>query len=103
MKKMKENSSSAKARIIGSALLLTSSVVLTVFAIKIDVLDLNQITSTKTIGRMLLGPGRSSGSSTNFGQQSRKSIVAAPMPNAVTPAPGSGEYVGFEVFEAPGT
>jgi hypothetical protein len=100
---MKKNLSSTAARITASTLLLVSSVVLTLVAIKVDVLDLNHITSTKTIGPMLLGPGRSSGSLTNFGRQSRKSIVAAPMPNAVTPAPGSGEYVGFELFEAPGT
>jgi hypothetical protein len=100
---MKRNASSTIARITASALLLVSSLVLTLVAIKIDVVDLGQIARAKEIGPMLLGPGRSSNLSANFSKQSRKSIVAAPAPLAVTPAPTSGEYVGFELFEAPGT
>src|SRR5260370_29112646 len=100
---MKRNASSTIARITASALLLVSSLVLTLVAIKIDVVDLGQIATAKEIGPMLLGPERSSNISANFSKQSRKSIVAAPASLAVTPAPTSGDYVGFELFEAPGT
>src|ERR1700730_4339001 len=99
---MKRNTSSTTARIAASTLLLITSVVLSFVAIKVDVLDLNQIAGAKTIAPMLVGPGRSSGLSANFGKQSHKSIVAAPAPDAVSPAPPSGENIGFELFEAPG-
>src|SRR5207244_2057729 len=69
---------------------------LSLVAIRIDVLDLNQIASAKTIRPTLLGPGRSSGSS------ARQRVIAAPRPDAVTPAPAANEPLGYEIFEAPG-
>src|SRR5437867_9824231 len=100
---MKKHLSSTTARITASTLLLISSIFLTLLAIKVDVLDLNQIASVKEIGPMLLGPERSSGGSARVSKQSRKSIVAAPMPELATPAPPGGEPLGFELFEAPST
>src|SRR5436190_24333983 len=94
---MKRSISFQTARVAASILLLMSSVTLLVALIP-DMFHFNQIVR----GPTLLGPSRSS----EFSQQSQKgkqSSQLAPAPNAVAPAPPSGEYVGFEIFEAPGT
>jgi BNR repeat-like domain/Dockerin type I domain len=94
---MKENSSSAKARVATSALLLIASIFLTLVGIKNDLLDPNLPSRAKTIRPTLVGPSRSSG-------QSPRSSIAAPVPAvAPAPAPSTPAYIGFENFEAPGT
>src|SRR2546427_6872473 len=102
---MKENSVSVTARTITSALFLTSSVLLAVFAIKIDVLDLNVLSGPKITRQisLLAGPERFAQLSAKFGnrKESRQSTLAAPVPNV--PAPPGNEPLGFEIFEAPGT
>ena len=95
---MKRNISFQTARVAASVLLLMSSVTLLLVTLIPDMFHSNQIVR----GPTLVGPSRSS----EFSQQSRKgkqSSQLAPVPNAVAPAPSSGEYVGFEIFEAPGT
>jgi hypothetical protein len=94
---MKENSSSPKARVATSALLLIASIFLTLVGIKNDLLDPNRPSRAKTIRPTLVGPSRSSG-------QSSRSSTAAPVPAvAPAPAPSTPAYIGFENFEAPGT
>jgi hypothetical protein len=93
---------SAIARIvIGTVLLGGGLTLVALVAIKPGVLHRKQIAHAPT----LLGPGRSPESSAKFEywKQPDQNGITAPIPNAVAPAPASGEYLGFEIFEAPGT
>ncbi len=105
-----KNSSSflAAARAIIAAVLLISSVLLTLLSLNIAA-DMNRALDTKTARPMLLGPGRAAEPSEQLGnlKPSRKSSVApaGSVTPAVAPAPtpSSPVYIGFENFEAPGT
>ena len=101
---MKKNSLFVTSRVITGTLFLISSIVLAAFAVNLNVLDTNAMSGTKIIRQILAGPGRYAQLAGKLGntKQSRQNAFTAPMPDLATPAPASGEYVGFELFEAPG-
>ena len=103
---MKKNSLFVTSRLIIGALFLISSVFLAAFAVNMNVLDTNHVSTAKANRQisLLAGPERYAQLARDLGsiQQSPQSAIAAPRPDAVTPAPAANEPLGYEIFEAPG-